>query len=577
MAKMYCIAAVILASVSAVGADEVRAFAGQCHALVIGIGSYQDTEFRSAEWAARDAQAVYDTLSNPAYGRCRDNAVLLVDASATRQNIVGRMEELAADAGEEDTVVLFFSSHGLQDDQGHWYWAAHDTQLDRESVRARTPLPVGDTALDEDTVLRLLNAITAQRCILFLDCGFSPAAALRVKRGVTDVVPSRTTRVVDPVAALQGGGRIIVTGSAGDSRSQKLPDKENGALGFCLWQALRGAADQNSDNLVEVMELWGYLEQELPKLSETTGIAQQPTISATRLAARFPLTTYPMLLMAGTGAVDHPAVPVVPEASVPLSAQPEEPRVPAAVTMAKPETQPKEQQQIALETDEPLEVVRVEVDTGKTLWVAAHEVTNAEYAAFLEANPQWRGGGIDPRYHDGDYLKHWTGASYPEGQDGLPVVYVSWFAAKAYAEWQGGRLLTETEWEAVARGADQRIYPWGDTWEPGRCNSAESNLGALAQPASRPAGASTWPDGKVFDLAGNAWEWCDDVYYQYTPANPEEYSIGRAVKGGSFRAGQLGCMVEARIVADPRLCSDDGGIRVAFARESLEPRGVKAK
>jgi formylglycine-generating enzyme required for sulfatase activity len=53
-----------------------------------------------------------------------------------------------------------------------------------------------------------------------------------------------------------------------------------------------------------------------------------------------------------------------------------------------------------------------------------------------------------------------------------PVVLLSWHDTQAYAEWAGKQLPTEAQWEKAARGSDGRIWPWGNDWEEGRCNSA---------------------------------------------------------------------------------------------------------
>ena len=136
-----------------------------------------------------------------------------------------------------------------------------------------------------------------------------------------------------------------------------------------------------------------------------------------------------------------------------------------------------------------------------------YEVTNAQYKVFVDANPQWQKDRISAKYHDGDYLKHWNGNNYPPDKDNHPVVYVSWYAAMAYAEWNGKRLPTEAEWEKAARGDRYgRDYAWGNSLDPHKANYGE-NIGDTTV-----VGTYNMNGYGLYDMTGNVWEWCLDEY-----------------------------------------------------------------
>ena len=155
----------------------------------------------------------------------------------------------------------------------------------------------------------------------------------------------------------------------------------------------------------------------------------------------------------------------------------------------------------------PLQVARVE----DGFFFARGVVNNGEYERFVEATKR-----KPPEY--------WGGQVPPEKLRDHPVVYVSWYDSVAYAEWAGMRLLSEEEWEKAARGIDGRIYPWGDKFDPARCNTHESGLNTTT-PVGRYSPEGDSPTG-CGDMAGNVWEW--------TASEWEPDSDSRVLRGGGF-------------------------------------------
>ncbi|MDN5781997.1 MAG: formylglycine-generating enzyme family protein [Luteimonas sp.] len=136
-------------------------------------------------------------------------------------------------------------------------------------------------------------------------------------------------------------------------------------------------------------------------------------------------------------------------------------------------------------------------------------VTNAEFLAFVKSHPQWRRDKVASVLAEPRYLSQWAGAD-ALGDDALPlqpVVQVSWFAASAYCEAQGGRLPTWSEWEYAAAADETRRDARRDpAWR-------ERILAWYSKPSSQAlprAGLQTPNAWGVQDLHGLVWEWTDD-------------------------------------------------------------------
>lgn len=136
-------------------------------------------------------------------------------------------------------------------------------------------------------------------------------------------------------------------------------------------------------------------------------------------------------------------------------------------------------------------------------------VTNAEFLAFVTANPRWRRSHVSPLFADAGYLGDWAGDldPGPGAPAAAPVVRVSWFAARAYAAWRGRRLPTTAEWERVAAA--------GYTTDDGATEPAyrDAMLAWFSRPTPSPlpAAGATRPNRLgVRDLAVLVWEWTSD-------------------------------------------------------------------
>ena len=161
------------------------------------------------------------------------------------------------------------------------------------------------------------------------------------------------------------------------------------------------------------------------------------------------------------------------------------------------------------------------------------EVSNREYEKFCMA-----AGYKFPEFWGMEIYK--SGPDYPD----YPVVGVSNFDARQYAEWAGKRLPTEAEWEYAARGGLEDIaYPYGETADhaSSRFNDPEAEKG--------PVKTGSYPPNTygLHDMSGNAWEWVSDwfseTYYGESPElNPGGPSTGnfRVFRGGGWHSGP-GC------------------------------------
>lgn len=252
-------------------------------------------------------------------------------------------------------------------------------------------------------------------------------------------------------------------------------------------------------------------------------------------------------------------------------------------------------------------------------WIQRHQVTNAEYAEFVDTtgyvtvaerpvDPQDFSGAPPENLVPGSMvfqrtsgpvdLRHlnqwwaWTpGAcwNHPrgprstlKGRERHPVVHIAFDDAAAYAEWAGLELPSEAEWETAARGGlSNATYTWGDKPEqPGQrlANYWHGEFPYLPDTGygtTKPVG-SFEPNGYgLFDMAGNVWEWTTDWYGEdraatpccaadtYDPNQPQFQIARKVIKGGSFLCADSYCMRYRPAARRPQMV-DTGMSHIGF-------------
>jgi formylglycine-generating enzyme required for sulfatase activity len=234
-----------------------------------------------------------------------------------------------------------------------------------------------------------------------------------------------------------------------------------------------------------------------------------------------------------------------------------------------------------------------------SFYIDPYPVTNAQFKAFLDAVPAWRPDRIPDAFHNGEYLKHWQNNDFPPDQADHPVMYVSWYAAMAYAQWSNKRLPTEAEWEYAARGGQSNPeFPWGcEPPDPSRANFAASGYGGAC-----PVGRHLPNPYGLYDLAGNVWEYCLDEwqpdFYSRSPrlnplagdfpsaglhsldaADPPAFrrlaAARRVIRGGSWGAAPANLRVAYRDSHPASGAGNHVGFRcVRAANGTLGPGGI---
>jgi formylglycine-generating enzyme required for sulfatase activity len=135
--------------------------------------------------------------------------------------------------------------------------------------------------------------------------------------------------------------------------------------------------------------------------------------------------------------------------------------------------------------------------------------------------------------------RFWSDGQYPNGEQRLPVVGISWYEASAYARWVGKRLPTDSEWtkagawpvESSPGRIAQRRYPWGESFDVRRAHLYGSGQPGPVAVDEYPGGVSV---GGVHRLIGNVWEWTTTPLIELADPTLHISESVLSIRGGAF-------------------------------------------
>ncbi len=218
--------------------------------------------------------------------------------------------------------------------------------------------------------------------------------------------------------------------------------------------------------------------------------------------------------------------------------------------------------------------------TVNDFYIGKYEVTNGQYAEFLNSQGNQVKGKrrndkpinyikIDEEYCQIEKINGIF--KVKKGKDNYPVIFVSWYGAKAYAEWVGGRLPTEAEWEFAARGGSQtNLYSGSNNIDVVGWYGKNSGK---EYPSTKKVGSKQSNSLGIYDMSGNVYEWCQDKWHDNYNGAPTDGSAWedndsnyRVMRGGSWYSNfDYYCRVDFRDNRNSHIGYLWSGFRVAFS------------
>lgn len=241
---------------------------GDRWAVIIGVENYEDPNITDLRYSVDDARAFYQVLVDPKRGGFQPEHVRLLTDDAedpmlrpTRLNVLDTLNNWLRQTTERDTVLFYFSGHGIADKYGRNYLVAMDSKLNL----------LEDSAIPMERVNEVLDdpeRIRARKVVAILDSCHSGARA--GSKGDTE-----KGQVLDPFFT-EADGRLTLASCGVEEQSFEDEEIGHGVFTHYLIQGMEGAGDNDQDGIITATELSTYVQSEVREWAWERGRQQTP-------------------------------------------------------------------------------------------------------------------------------------------------------------------------------------------------------------------------------------------------------------------------------------------------------------
>jgi len=239
-------------------AEFVAGRSGKSWAVVIGVNAYQHVP--NLTYAVADAKSVAELFAKKGF-----KVTSLYDGAATRKAILHALgDQLPAEVGEQDQVVIFFAGHGETKKYGAGNAMGYLLPVDAEANA------LSGTAIDMGLIQSLAQALPAKQILFLIDSCYGGIAGQRF-RSLSPTAESYLKLIT------REKGRQLLTAGGADQQAVESPTWGHSAFTYYLLEGLgKGLADLNEDGVIPTSELYTYLDQRVYAAAHLLGHTQRP-------------------------------------------------------------------------------------------------------------------------------------------------------------------------------------------------------------------------------------------------------------------------------------------------------------